>query len=63
MSIDAHSNAEVVLLNTATTAYLLNAKLDNVLFKQLVNHQFKNSSDQSQISCLFNQYLLMPCNN
>ena len=28
-----------------------------------MNHQFKNSSDQSQISCLFNQYLLTPCNN
>lgn len=63
MSIDVHSNAEVVLLNTATTVYLLSAKLDKIIYKQLVNHQFKNSSDQSQISCLFNQYLLTPSSN
>ena len=47
MSIDTHSNTEVVLLNTPTTVYLLNAKLDKILYKQMLNHQFKNSSDKS----------------
>ena len=63
MSIDTHSNAEAMLANTATTVYVFATGFTSILYKQLANSSLKNSSDLSQISCLFNQYILIPCNN